>query len=661
MLKIEHTENSFSLYYKNRCIVQHSVSKPCIAVGVGTATYKMKEGNFTIKDTITSQQYLKNFSIKQEHTTITIHLEDAIQLTITAGEYCTIGIKAHKPFNRFWLRCVADSDEHIYGCGEQFSKLDLKKKKVPLWVREQGVGRGHDLITFFANVLYGAGGAWHTTYYPQPTFVSSSHYFVHCNASSYAEFTFRKKEHILHFFQIPDSVVFGVYEKATDCIKAVGDLLGRQHRLPQWVHDGMWIGVQGGTDVVKKKLQDALDAGVKVSALWVQDWVGRCITWFGKRLFWNWKYNRDLYPNLPSFIQELSHKNIKFLGYINCFLNTEGDLYKEAAAKGYLVKKRDDTVYHFDTTGIQAGILDLTNPETCRWIKQVIKENMIGIGLGGWMADFGEYLETDVKLHSGQSAELYHNRYAADWARVNYEALQEAGKLDEIVFFTRAGYTATSQYSTLVWAGDQLVNWSMNDGLASVIPAGISLGFCGVGYFHCDIGGYTTLGWIKRSKELFMRWAELSTFTPVMRTHEGNRPDDNWQFNSDQETLQHLARMTKVHAALKPYFEHCKDEYHADGLPLIRHPYIHYPDDTTLYSLKYQYLLGPDLLVAPVYKPRRNRWKLYLPQDEWVHVWTGKEYTAGWVTVQAPLGQPPVFYRKGSKFTNIFMYLKELL
>ena len=130
MLKIEHNATSFSVYYKNRCILQHSLSKPCIAVGQGNATYKMKEGNFRLKDSLESKRYLKKFTVKEEHNAITIQLEDTIQLTLTADAYCTVGIKATKPFNRFWLHCVAQSDEHIYGCGEQFSKLDLKKKNM---------------------------------------------------------------------------------------------------------------------------------------------------------------------------------------------------------------------------------------------------------------------------------------------------------------------------------------------------------------------------------------------------------------------------------------------------------------------------------------------------------------------------------------------------
>ncbi|MGB4270365.1 MAG: alpha-glucosidase, partial [Spirochaetota bacterium] len=132
------------------------------------------------------------------------------------------------------------------------------------------------------------------------------------------------------------------------------------------------------------------------------------------------------------------------------------------------------------------------------------------------------------------------------------------------------------------------------------------------------------------------------------------------QFDSDKETLQHLAKMTKVHTTLKPYFEHCKDEYHTDGLPLMRHPYIHYPNDEKLHSLKYQFLLGCDLLVAPVYKKGKKKWKVYLPDDKWVHIWSGKKYNGGWITVDAPLGQPPAFYRENSQFKTIFEAIKDI-
>ena len=137
---------------------------------------------------------------------------------------------------------------------------------------------------------------------------------------------------------------------------------------------------------------------------------------------------------------------------------------------------------------------------------------------------------------SGNNPEIAHNQYPVLWDQANYEAVKEAGKLGEIVYFTRSGYSYSSRFTTAVWAGDQMVNWEYHDGLASVIPAALSLGLCGIGYHCSDIGGFTSLKWIKRSKELFLRWVEQATFTMIMRTHESNRPEKCWQFDSDAET-----------------------------------------------------------------------------------------------------------------------------
>ena len=171
------------------------------------------------------------------------------------------------------------------------------------------------------------------------------------------------------------------------------------------------------------------------------------------------------------------------------------------------------------------------------------------------MADFGEYLPTDAVLYNGISAELAHNKWPALWARCNREAVDEAERdglvpEEDIVYFMRAGSagsgcgSGSQRYCPLMWAGDQNVDWSEDDGLPSVIPAALSLGMSGHGLHHSDMGGYTTLYGMKRSKELFMRWAELATFTAMMRGHEGNRPAENWQFDSDDETLSHLAAMS---------------------------------------------------------------------------------------------------------------------
>jgi len=264
-------------------------------------------------------------------------------------------------------------------------------------------------------------------------------------------------------------------------------------------------------------------------------------------------------------------------------------------------------------------------------------------------------------LHSGVSGVDYHNQYPVDWQRANYEAVKEAGKLGEIIFYTRSGYSHTSKYSTLIWAGDQLPTFSMDDGLASVIPAALSLGICGIGYHHSDIGGYTTFQpFFKRDKETFMRWAEHSAFTPVMRTHEGNRPQINVQFDSDPEILAHLAKMTRIHVHLAPLFKELSDEYQQTGIPLMRPLFLHYPDDNRVHQIKYEFLLGPDLLIANVLKPKKATWKVFLPNDTWIHVWSGKEFCGGWHEVEAIIGHPPIFYRKNSQNAALFDSIKNV-
>lgn len=282
-------------------------------------------------------------------------------------------------------------------------------------------------------------------------------------------------------------------------------------------------------------------------------------------------------------------------------------------------------------------------------IGDVIKEHMIGIGLDGWMADFGEYLPADAALYDGTPAELFHNRYPAEWARANHEAVEEAGASDRIMYFMRAGYTGSSRFASALWAGDQLVDWSRHDGLPSVIPAALSLGMSGSGIHHSDIGGYTTLFGVKRSRELFQRWAEQAAFTMIMRNHEGNRPGDNHQWDTDGETMAHLARMIHLFAALKPYRRATLQSWFDRGLPPLRPVNWSFPEVISGAGRPVKtYLFGDELLVAPVLKAGARTRNVRLPglsEGEWIHLWTGTRYPGGAVTV--PLGSPPAFIRSG--------------
>ncbi|MEI1279942.1 alpha-glucosidase [Leptospira venezuelensis] len=553
--------------------------------------------------------------------------------------------------NRTFIKFKSDESESIYGLGEQFSHLNLKGKKPFLFSEEQGVGRGDQPITWGAELLEGAGGNEYSTYTPIPFFLTSRNRAFFFENSSYSIFNFEEDSEItIEFRERGLNVKSWKAANPKEILKLYTSHTGRFPNLPDWAY-GTWLGIQGGKAVVLEKIEEAKLAGNPISALWIQDWVGQRKTVFGSQLWWKWFPDETRYPDFKNFVKELNQKNIQVLGYINPMLATEGPLFEDAVKNHYLVKDKEGKDYIVQTAGFPAGLLDLTNPKTRTWIKNIIKQNLIGNGLSGWMADFGEWLPTDAVLFSKESSELYHNRYPVEWARLNREAIQEAGKEGQIVFFTRAGYSYSNKYSTSFWAGDQMVSWGRHDGIVSSLIGILSGGMSGLSLNHSDIGGYTTIpSPIKdyfRSKELFLRWAELNVFTPVFRTHEGNRPAKNHQPYSDPDTIKEFAKYGQIHLALKEYFKFLNKEASETGLPLLRPMYLSYPEDSNTRDLQNQFLLGEDLLVIPVLEKGEDTVKGYLPKGEWEHVWTGKTFQGGvWIETDAPLGSPAIFLKK---------------
>jgi alpha-glucosidase len=214
----------------------------------------------------------------------------------------------------------------------------------------------------------------------------------------------------------------------------------------------------------------------------------------------------------------------------------------------------------------------------------------------------------------------------------------------------------------LLWAGDQSVDFSRHDGINTVITAALSAGLVGNAFSHSDCGGYTSLGGKIRSEELMRRWYELAAFAPVLRTHEGNRPEDNLQVDSNLGMLDHFRRWSRVHRALAPYVRHLCAEAQATGLPAQRPLFLHAADDRETAGIQDQFLYGRDLMVAPVVTEGATDRRVYVPGgDSWRDLWSGRPVEAGWHNVSAPLGRPPLYVREGSEFANFFGTIPDLV
>ena len=657
MITFHPIKDGIEILYKNQIIIRHNILKPAFYVGTGSETIDAYRGNYKIEDYIESRIPLKQFKINNQQITFS---NQEIDLTLECEEdndRLVINFSTNQSLNRFWMRLYAHPDEHVYGCGEQASYFNLRNRNFPLWTSEPGVGRDKTtLTTFYADVKDKAGGDYYTTYYPEPTFVSSRKYWIHVDSFAYADFNFKHADfHELFFWEIPNQLVLNFKDTYLELVSDLTDYTKRPPKLPEFLLDGMVIGVQGGLEQVLTYLRQAQEADVKVSGIWAQDWAGHNYTSFGKRLYWNWKLNETVYPNLKDEIKKLEKENIAFLTYICPFLLENESLFNEAKSNHYLALTKSGDVYKEDFGEFYCGIVDLTNPDAFNWYKNVIKTNLIDLGIKGWMADFGEYLPIDCVLHNQKDAKLMHNEWPVLWAKCNYEAVKESNKLGEVFYFMRAGAHGSQHYATSLWAGDQSVNWETHDGIASVIPAALSTGIIGNPFTHSDIGGYTSLHGNIRTKELFDRWLEMNVFTSYMRSHEGNRPTQNFQFYQDDDTLKLMARMTHIRVDLKPYINHLFDEAIEKGYPVQRPLFMHYEDDEKTYHLQYEYLFGQDIYIKPVVLPNQKAQELYLPKDKWIHLWTGDQYEGGQtVTVLCPIGYPPVFYRKASKFASIF-------
>jgi alpha-glucosidase len=301
--------------------------------------------------------------------------------------------------------------------------------------------------------------------------------------------------------------------------------------------------------------------------------------------------------------------------------------------------------YLLDQGGFDAALVDLTNPEARDWFTDVIAEDVLGIGVSGFMADFGEGLPYDAVLARGD-AKLAHNTWPRLWAGTVRDACTRAGVGDCLTWF-RSGSLGMGEDASLFWNGDQLVDWGRSDGLQSALLGTFAAGVSGWPLVHSDIGGYTSISSFltsyERSDELLDRWAELAAFGPVMRTHEGNRPDENPQV-FDPDHTEAFARMTEVYAALEPYRAEVLAEASELGLPAIRHGWLAAPG-TDAAEVDTQFFLGDSLLVAPVLSEGEESVEVVFPPGEWRNLFTGATYEEGTREVDAPLGVPAAFIR----------------
>ena len=645
------------------------------------------QGSFKIEDTVEascSDLVIDDMAYRPSTGDLRLngHFDDcaSAEVLVTVCERETghlgIDIRMEDPsWNELRVELGSAPDERIFGMGVQgmHDGLDLNGREIPVLSQEGGVGRGHPVITPLVELASeGSGGSETTAYVATPQYITSEGRAIYLEDTELAIFDFRADDRSrLRLFSEQMRVRLPVGTEPLELVSSYTEWAGRMPAPPDWVNEGAVVALARPLDESLSIVDELLDERAALAGVWNQTWSGVSETFIGEQVLWNWVQDPNTHPGWDAWVDELASRDLRTLCYVNSMLRdvpedygtVRRNLYQEALEAGYFVHDEDGEPYLLPVTAFEVGLVDLSNQDAWRWFSEVLREEMLdAAGCSGWMADFAEALPFDAVMADGASGADWHNRYPVEWARLNREAVEEAGRLGDVHVFHRSGHSLSPRYALSLWQGDQLTTWDEYDGLISSVHQLIGGGFSGFSILHSDIGGYTSLSYLglgyDREEDLLLRWTEMAAFTALMRTHEGNQPGANYQVYSNLTTRKHFARMTRIYRALAPYRRTVFEEAEALGWPVARHLVMHYPDDARAWDVSDAFLLGDAFLVAPVVEKCvtypygcSTRRTVYLPGDEaWVHLWSGTVYSGGTeVEVEAPMGEPPVFYREGAE------------
>ena len=304
----------------------------------------------------------------------------------------------------------------------------------------------------------------------------------------------------------------------------------------------------------------------------------------------------------------------------------------------------------------QGSHLDFSRQSAVDWWKSQLQAQILDKGIDVGWNDNNEYAiqaEDAFSAGWGQSMPMHRSRplHALLMTRATFEAQQEhaAGQGDaEAVFtVTRAGPPGLQRYAQ-TWSGDNTTSWAS---LKWNIRTGLQMSLSGMFNIGHDVGGF--FGPIP-DPEMFLRWVQACSLNPRMVMNswkEGNVSNLPWMH---AEVAEQVKQAIELRYRLLPYMWQCFEQACAAHTPIIRPTFYNFPDDEVCLQDSDDFMLGAELLVAPVVEAGATKRTVYLPQlpagQRWFDFYTRQVYAAGQShVVDAPLAHLPLFVREGAQ------------
>jgi alpha-D-xyloside xylohydrolase len=291
--------------------------------------------------------------------------------------------------------------------------------------------------------------------------------------------------------------------------------------------------------------------------------------------------------------------------------------------------------------------LDFTHPATRSWLAEQLQRLIADSGgvISGIKTDDGEsdFIPLHALYSDGRTGVEMRNGYVFEYLRAVYGAMG-----DPAVLFARSGFTGTQAFSVL-WAGDNEPNFGEQNGLPSVIVAGQSAAMSGYSLWGHDIGGYEDSNAFVPADDLFMRWTQFGALSPIMQMHRKVQRGLQYPWSYGTAALENYRASARLHISLFPYLYSYATVAAETGVPLIRPLVLMNQSDPNTYWLEHTYLLGNELLVAPIFVGGSTQRYVYLPRGGWYDYWTNRRFVGGRsVTWSGARSQLPLFVREGA-------------
>ena len=492
-----------------------------------------------------------------------------------------------------------DVDEYVYGLGERFTPFVKNGQVVEMW-NEDG------------------GTASEIAYKNIPFYVTNKGYgiLVDNEGDVAYEIASEKVERIqfsvegerLDYYVISGKTPMGTVEKYTD-------LTGKPALPPAWSF-GLWLTTSFTTNydeaTTSSFIQGMADRQIPLHVFHFDCY------WMDAYEWCNFEWDPATFPDPKGMLKRYHDRGLHICVWINPYIGQKSCLFKEGKENGYLVKKKDGSVWQTDLWQPGMALVDFTNPDAVAWYQGKLK-TLLDMGVDCFKTDFGERIPVkDIMYFDHSDPVKMHNYYTYLYNQAVFELLERERGTGEAVLFARSATVGGQQFPAH-WGGDCSASYVS---MAETLRGGLSLSLGGFGFWSHDISGFESTA----PADIYKRWCQFGLLSSHSRLHGSSSYRVPWLF--DEEACDILREFVNLKCRLMPYLYGQAVRSHTEGRPVLRPMVLDFPQDRACDTLDRQYMFGDSLLVAPIFK-ENGEVQYYLPEGTWYNLITGAEVTGG--------------------------------